>query len=93
MADQNPNNLPSRFAGFEAVPLRVTVRVGESRCRLSRLTELQDGDVVHLDRKVGEPFELMAGAVFLGHVEPVAEERGTAWKLVEIAEQGNAGGN
>jgi flagellar motor switch/type III secretory pathway protein FliN len=50
-----------RFADFESISLSVTVSVGGARCKLEQVCELKAGDVIHLDRKIGEPFELRAG--------------------------------
>ena len=87
MADETTNDLAGEFAGFEATPIRIHVRVGRSRCTVGRLTKLVDGDVIELDRSVGEPFELHAGGLVIGDVEPVAEKNGVAVKLVRIAEE------
>ena len=81
-----------RFVGFEAVSVEVTVRVGGCRCRLAKLAELAPGEVIQLDHLVGEPFELRAGEVLLGGVEPVSEEEGIAVRLVEIAEADDVAG-
>ena len=87
MSDSENRETAERFGGFEALPLEVTVRVGEARCTLGRLAGLEPGEVIFLDRRIGEPFDLMAGEVLLGHVEPVAAEDGVAVKLVGIAEE------
>lgn len=76
----------ARFAGFEKVPLRVAVLVGRARCRLGQLAELKSGDVLQLDRRIGEPFELRAGPILLGRVEAVADKEAIAVKLIEIPE-------
>jgi flagellar motor switch/type III secretory pathway protein FliN len=76
-----------RFAGFESIPLAVTVSVGGTRCKLGQLCKLEPGDLIHLDRKIGDPFELRAGGVLLARVEPVAHGEGIAVKLVGVPEE------
>ena len=76
----------SRFAGFESIRLAVTVSVGSARCKLGQLQQLSPGDVIDLDRRIGEPFDLRSGGVTLARVEPVAHGKGIAVKLVEIPE-------
>jgi flagellar motor switch/type III secretory pathway protein FliN len=75
-----------RWTGFEALPLEVRVLAGRARCRLAELSRLEPGHVVRLDRLIGEPFELRAGSVLLGRVEPVVEDGGVAVKLVAVPE-------
>jgi flagellar motor switch/type III secretory pathway protein FliN len=77
---------PARYAGFESVPLRVTVAVGEARCPLSELVGLERGHVLKLDRRIGEPFVLRVGEVALGLVEPVAQREGVALRLCDVVE-------
>jgi len=78
--------LRSRYRGFESVPLRVTVRVGRTRLSLARASELAAGEVLVLDRAVGSPFDLLAGEVLLGAVEPVATDDTVGFKLVSCVE-------
>jgi flagellar motor switch protein FliN/FliY len=86
-------NEGSRYTGFEAIPMTVTVAVGHSRCRLAELVELQDGYVVSLDRAIGEPFELRAKDVLLGLVELVVDGEGLALKLVQVPEDDDGAGS
>jgi flagellar motor switch/type III secretory pathway protein FliN len=75
-----------RFRGFEAIPVRIVVRVGGASLSLGRLSDLKEGEVLSLDRAVGSPLELIAGGVLLGRVEPVASEEGVGLKLVDCPE-------
>lgn len=76
----------TRFAGFESLPVRITVRVGPARCKVGHIAALEPGSVIPLDRRVGELFELCAGGVVLGHVQPIADREGVALKLVSVPE-------
>jgi flagellar motor switch/type III secretory pathway protein FliN len=76
----------ARYRGFESVPIRLTVRLGRLRLRLSRLAELREGDVLALERSVGAPFDLVAGEIVLGRVQPVALDADVAFKLVGAGE-------
>lgn len=73
------------FLGFEAIPMSIVVLAGRGRGRLDALTHLAEGDVIPLDRVVGEPFELRSGGRLLGFVEVVTEEDGIAIKLLGVA--------
>lgn len=86
MAETAPKSDRRRYAGFEDVTVPVVVRVGRARCTLAALSELAEGEVIRLDAQVGVPFDLFAGDVLLGHVEPVARGEGVAVKLVAVAE-------
>lgn len=90
MAGSAERERRSRYHGFESVPLRVTVRVGRTRLSLARAGELAEGDVLALDRSVGSPFDLLAGEVPLGEVEPVAVGESVGFKLVSTAEPDDA---
>lgn len=82
----NDDTTASRLAGFGAIPLGVTVKVGGARTTVARLMALLPGDVIELDRRIGEPFELSAHGCLLGRVEPVANGDQVAVKLVEVPE-------
>ena len=92
MKEHDPENPGSRYAGFEAVPIPITVRVGRARCKVERLASLEPGDVIELDRPLGAPFELIAGDVEMGHVDAVASGAGIALKLVLLAEDDDDAG-
>ncbi len=57
---------------------------------MAKLAELRPGEIVALDRRVGEPFELRSGPVLLGFVQPVAMGEIVAVKLVGVPEDDNA---
>jgi flagellar motor switch protein FliN len=82
-----------RYAGFENVPLRVTVRVGRAICSLGRLASLEKGDVVTLDREVGAPFDLIVDGRIIAGVEPVAGDTGIGVKLVRAVKERDGSGS
>lgn len=86
MGDSDTRPSRARYAGFEPVPLRVTVTVGEVRCRLSDLAELEPGRVFELNQRVGAPFGLRVGEIEVGLVEPVVENDGVALRLCDVVE-------
>ncbi len=81
-----PPSLEEQFAGFESVPIATRVRVGAATCRLGRLSEMKPGEVIALDREVGEPFDLMSDNRLLALVEPVADDEAVTLKVVELVE-------
>lgn len=74
-----------RWQGFEAIPLRITVRVGTARLKLGRLAAIAPGDLILLDRTVGAPFDLLAQGRLVGRVEPVGSDTRVAVKLAGTA--------
>jgi flagellar motor switch/type III secretory pathway protein FliN len=84
---------PVRFAGLETIPLEIVVQVGSATLRLGRLHELQPGDLIPLDRKIGDPFELRSGGVVLARVEPVGNGDGIAVKIIEIPQEDDGDGD
>ena len=81
----------TQFLGFEAIPIAVHVRAGTTRISLSHLSAIEPGEVLPLDRRVGQPFELRAGSVRLGRVEPVVDGEGVGVKLLAAGENDDAG--
>jgi flagellar motor switch/type III secretory pathway protein FliN len=86
MSEPQSKPAPSRYLGFEEIPIRVTVRVGHARTSLARLSNMKEGEVIRLDRAVGAPFELLAGEIELGTVELVASDDAIALKLIAARE-------
>lgn len=86
MSDQNKSSDGRKLAGFASVPVEIAVRVGGFRTTLARLSELQPGDRIPLNRAIGEPFELLAQGRAIGRVDPVACEEHTTLKLVGALE-------
>ena len=84
MSEPNPKTARSRYEAFESVPIRIVVRVGAARCTVARLSSLETGDVLVLDRALGEPFDLVVADRTVGRVEPVLDEDGVSVKLVEV---------
>ena len=73
-----PLALETELAPLTEVPLQVEVRVGSAHLSLGDLLKLRTGMVVTLDRKVGEPAEILVGdkVIALGQVVLVGNELG-----------------
>ncbi len=80
------------YCGFEAVPLRVAVRVGGTTLTLRRLAALEPGSVIVLDRPVGAPMDLIVHDRKLARVEAFALGGGVGLKLAAVAEQDDTDG-
>jgi flagellar motor switch/type III secretory pathway protein FliN len=91
--ENDPKDPGSRYAGFEAVPIPLTVRIGRARCKVSQLASLEPGVVIALDRPLGAPFDLISGDVELARVEPVAGGDTIALKLVSPAGESDDAGH
>ena len=77
------------LAPLSEAPIRVEVRLGSARLALGELTKLRPGMVVTLERRVGEPAEVVVGdkVIALGQIVLVGDELGV--RLTEL--QGKTG--
>ena len=70
------------------VHMPVKVILGTSRLSVNQLLALSNGSVIELDRRIGEPFDVMIGdrLVARGEVVRVNESGGLGIKLTEITQ-------
>jgi flagellar motor switch protein FliN len=71
---EKPRNMPALAirAVMERVPLLITVELGRAEISLKDLRALRQGQVITLNRIVGEPLGIYANGQHLGHGEVVA---------------------
>jgi flagellar motor switch protein FliN/FliY len=76
--------------GLEAVfdvPVKVQAVLGRSRMEIGELMRLKPGDVVELDRRVGEPVDLYVNNRLIARGEVVLIDNALGVTLTEIVRQ------
>lgn len=75
---------------FEAVcdvPVRVQAVLGRSKMEIGELLRLKPGDVVELDRRVGEPADILVNNRLIARGEVVLIDNSLGVTLTEIVRQ------
>lgn len=70
------------------MPVQLTVRVGTIAMTLGELLALEQGSVVVLNKKIGEPVEILAGGRVVAKGELVRVEEELGVRILEIAQAG-----
>lgn len=88
-AAENANAKPSRsdnvnLSTISDIPVEVTAVLGSAKMEVSRLLELSRGSVVRLDRKVGEPIDIMVNNRLIARGEIVIVENKIGITMTEI---------
>jgi len=73
------------------VPVQVSVRLGRRRLRISELLRLAPGDVVDLERIVGEPVDLFVNDRLVARGELVVVDGRLGLTIVELMPQATRG--
>lgn len=73
------------------IPVSVDVRLGSTNMPVSRLMKLGRGSVVALDRKVGEPIDVVVNGRVIARGEVVLLEDGSSRFGISLTEIVNAG--
>ncbi|MEN3953264.1 flagellar motor switch protein FliN [Iodidimonas sp. SYSU 1G8] len=69
------------------VPIRVQAVLGRSRMDISTLMRLRSGDVVELDRRVGEPVDILVNNRMIARGEVVLIDGRLGVTLTEVVKQ------
>lgn len=78
------------------IPVEVQIVLGKTRMKVSSLMKLDEGAIISLDRKIGEPVEIMVNGRMIGRGEiTVMEDDETRFgvKLTEVLSSPPAGEN
>lgn len=78
---------PPRLAALYDIPVRVEAVLGGAKMRVDELLAFGPGSVVELDRRVGEPVDVMVNGRLLARGELVLIEGGLGITLTEIVRQ------
>lgn len=89
-ATPGADDRPAPMHEFEAVfdvPVKVHAVLGRSRMEIGQLMRLRAGDIVELDRRVGEPVDLFINNRLIARGEVVLIENALGVTLTEIVRQ------
>ncbi|USD39789.1 FliM/FliN family flagellar motor switch protein [Ferrimonas sp. SCSIO 43195] len=76
---------PKRDMGFfQQLPVQVTLELASAEMSLGELTTLGEGDVITLDRMVGEPLDLRVNGALLGRGEVVEVNGRYGVRLLDV---------
>lgn len=67
------------------VPLRVEVRIGETRMRVGEVLQLDKGSVIELDRMAGDPVDVLVNGRLIARGEVTTVGERLAVRLLELA--------
>ena len=90
-----PASAPTAFANqgvdeFQAVcdvPVKIQAVLGRSKMEIGELLRLKPGDVVELDRRVGQPADILVNNRLIARGEVVLIENSLGITLTEIVRQ------
>lgn len=83
MADNTPRTAADLQAVFD-VPVKVSAVLGRSQMEVSELLKLDEGTIVELDRKVGEPIDIFINDRLVARGEVVLMENRLGVTMTEI---------
>jgi len=69
---------------FQQLPVQVTLELASAEMSLGELTQMGEGDVVALDRMVGEPLDIRVNGALLGRGEVVEVNGRYGVRLLEV---------
>ena len=69
---------------FHQLPVQVTLELASAEMSLGELTRMGEGDVVALDRMVGEPLDIRVNGALLGRGEVVEVNGRYGVRLLEV---------
>lgn len=82
-----PDNTPRTAADLQAVfdvPVKVSAVLGRSQMEVSELLKLEQGTIVELDRKIGEPIDIFINDRLVARGEVVLMENRLGVTMTEI---------
>ncbi|WP_028108938.1 FliM/FliN family flagellar motor switch protein [Ferrimonas futtsuensis] len=77
---------------FQQLPVQVSLELASAEMTLGELTTLGEGDVITLDRMVGEPLDLRVNGALLGRGEVVEVNGRYGVRLLEVENTKVSGG-
>jgi flagellar motor switch protein FliN/FliY len=78
---------PDEFQAVCDVPVKVQAVLGRSKMEIGELLRLKAGDVVELDRRVGEPADILVNNRLIARGEVVLIDNSLGITLTEIVRQ------
>ncbi|QLE87545.1 MULTISPECIES: flagellar motor switch protein FliN [Shewanella] len=78
---------------FQQLPVQVTLELASAEIALGELTKMGQGDVIGLDRMVGEPLDIRVNGALLGRGEVVEVNGRYGVRLLEVESISLTGAN
>lgn len=69
---------------FEDIKINISVQLGSAKLSLKEILHLQEGDIVELDRLVGEPLDLVVNKQVIAQGEVVAVNQQYGFRVTKI---------
>ncbi len=85
--DPGSSTVAHEFEAVYDVPVKVHAVLGRSRMEIGELMRLKAGDVVELDRRVGEPVDMFVNNRLIARGEVVLIDNALGVTLTEIVRQ------
>ncbi len=83
VADSKPKQVEDLQAVFD-VPVKISAVLGRTQLEISTLLDLEEGDVIELDRKVGEAIDLYVNNRLVARGEVVLVDEKLGVTMTEI---------
>ncbi len=90
-AKQKAAKDPSRLEALYDIPVNITIVLGRAQIEVTDLLALEKGDVVELDRKVGEAIDLLVNNRLVARGEVVLVEGRLGITMTEIIKSEQSG--
>ena len=87
LAAEHPADTPEGLEAVFDVPVKVQAVLGRSKMEIGELMRLRPGDVVELDRRVGEPVDIYVNNRLIARGEVVLIDNALGVTLTEIVRQ------
>ncbi len=84
MADMDDGDFNVTLDAVQGIPVQVSVVLGRAEMQVSQLLKLSRGAVIELDRKVGEPIDILVNDRLIARGEVVVVEDKIGITMTEI---------
>ncbi len=89
--ETTPANNPAGLEALYDIPVSITVVLGRTNIEVTDLLALESGDIVELDRKVGESVDILVNNRLVARGEVVLVEDRLGITMTEIIKGGKTG--
>lgn len=80
---------PISMANLQNVPVKICAVLGQKKIDVSSLLSLKKGEVIDIDKKVGDPIDLYVNGSLVAHGELVISDGCLAISMIEIVQSNN----
>lgn len=87
LTDSGASGAPIGLDGVMSVPVKLTVRIGETQMSLAELVKLGPGSLIPLDRNAHEPADVFVNGKLVAHGEIVTIDEKYAVRISDVTPQ------